>query len=117
MEVMEEFVAQHTLPHLMGNRGLIPDRSSDHSRHDVQQLVAAPGLWLAIWRAGGPSPQEMLRAHIPEKVRRKLARCLRQALLLVESFIDESETNEEPDQSKKRQNTLKSVRSELLIQL
>ena len=41
-------------------------------------------------------------------VRRKLARCFRQAPLLVESFTDESKPDREPDRRKKRKKALQS---------
>ena len=40
--------------------------------------------------------------HVPELVRRKMSRCLRQAYLLIESLSDDSEMDEEPDRRTKR---------------
>ena len=45
MQAMEEFVAQHNHPTLMGNRGPIPDRSSDHAQ--LNDAATNSSTWVA----------------------------------------------------------------------
>ena len=108
MEAMEEFVAQHNFPCLTVNQSLIPESSSHH--HDgaatSSRSWVAAGHLESSWTI---TPRDVY-GYIPETVRKKLARCLRQALPLVESLTDNSDMDEEPDQRKKRQKALKSVK-------
>ena len=98
----------HTLHHPMGNLGPIPKGSSEQARHDgtagssSTQVVAGhleSSLTIILREAEG---------HVPELVRRKMVRHLRQSPLLRESLSDDSEMAEEPDRGTKRRRALKS---------
>ena len=109
MEAMEEFVAQHTLPHLTGNQGPIPERRHDHTQHDGAATSSSAHVAAGCLEGSGTITPKDAKGHIPEMVRRLWPDAPgRQAPLLVESFTDESEMDQKPDQRKKRQKGLKS---------
>ena len=101
---MEEFVSQHNLPRLTGNLGPIPKESSDQAQHDG----AAESSSAQVVAGHPESSFTITPDHIPETVRRKLIRHLRQAPLLTECLSEVSQTDEEPGRRKKRQRALKS---------
>ena len=92
----------------MGNQDPIPDSRSDHAQLDGDAMTSSVRVSAGRLESRVTITLRIAKDHVPESVRRKLARCLRQALPLVESVTDDSEMDEEPDHGKKMKKALKS---------
>ena len=79
-----------------GNQGPILDTSTDHARLDVSSSTCS--TWVAAGRleTSVTIAPRVADDIVPEMARRELAKCLRQAALLVDISTDDSEMDQEP---------------------
>ena len=108
MQAMEVYVAQQNPLTHMGNQGSFLDMSRDRAHLDPATTTSSARVAAGHVGSSGTIALWMTDDIIPEMARRELARCLRQAPVLVDMSTDDSGRDQESARRRKKGKPLKS---------